>query len=101
MSDRHELCQKCQHKGHCQLGTHAYMKPLLDCGCDQFRLEKPRMTNGDKFRAMSNEELADYLHLRHMCDYCPAKATDCDTSDINNSKTCKAAWLSWLKQEAK
>lgn len=30
------------------------LKPLLDCGCDQFKPEKPRLTNGDRFRAMSD-----------------------------------------------
>lgn len=49
------------------------------------------MTNGDKIRQMSDDELAEYFALD--CN-CPPeeKLTDC------NSK-CYECWLKWLKSE--
>ena len=55
------------------------------------------VTNGDKIRAMTDEELADFLCDIGECDRrCPAKIGDCIFSD----STCRGAWLDWLKQEA-
>lgn len=50
------------------------------------------MTNADKIRAMSDEDMAHTLEMNIVCDLCQAKA-QC-TSD----KTCEAALLEWLRQ---
>lgn len=50
-----------------------------------------RITNAQKIRSMSDEELAKLL------DYelgCPV------TGDCAMSKDCKACWLEWLQQPA-
>lgn len=69
---------------------------LLKCEkCGQqymFPAEMPKITNGDKLRMMSNEELA------HRFAYpCPSgKVTQCTGS---NNEQCKACWLKWLNSE--
>lgn len=46
------------------------------------------MTNGDKIRAMTDEELAEYLSNVH---YCPTPSI-CDPT-----KNCKDCWSEWLR----
>lgn len=45
-------------------------------------------TNGDKIRAMSDDELAEYLSKVH---YCPTPSP-CDPT-----KNCKDCWTKWLR----
>ena len=45
-------------------------------------------TNGDKIRAMSDNELAEYLSEVH---YCPTPSL-CDPT-----KNCKDCWNEWLR----
>lgn len=51
----------------------------------------PVITNADRIRAMSDEELANAL--AHKADVCG----NCSADSLN---TCKECWLEWLKQEA-
>lgn len=51
------------------------------------------ITNADKIRAMTDDELADLI-IREI-SYC-APTGDCE----NSSNDCKACWLDWLKQSA-
>ena len=46
-------------------------------------------TNSDRIRAMTDEELAEYLGNIH---YCPAPYPTCDPT-----KECKECWLKWLR----
>jgi hypothetical protein len=60
------------------------------------------MTNGDRIRAMSDEELADLINtglgkMSYDCYHCIAGAF-CSAADENDF--CKAAWLQWLRQPA-
>lgn len=52
------------------------------------RKVKPK-TNGDKIRAMTDKELAEYLGNIH---YCPAPYLTCDPT-----KECEECWGSWLR----
>lgn len=53
-----------------------------------------RMTNGDRIRAMTDEELAKWLCSTHgsCASWCPVSG-DCDGED------CDRGLLDWLKQE--
>ena len=59
------------------------------------------MTNADRIRAMTDEELADFINdaeyglIEHpgMCDVCKEYR-------LTNLNVCKNCWLDWLKQEA-
>ena len=76
-------------------------RPCYECyacisGDDHFRPAKPEkkpMTNADKIRAMTDDELADLI-IREI-GYC-APTGDCEKS----SNDCRACWLDWLKQSA-
>lgn len=48
------------------------------------------MTNFEKLKNMSAEELADFICGLVYCDYCP----------ICCSGGCKYSWEQWLKSEA-
>ena len=53
----------------------------------------PVITNADRIRAMSDDELADFMNRD--ISGCPP------TGDCNKaSDDCKACWLEWLQQPA-
>ena len=62
------------------------------------------VTNGDRIRAMSDEELAEYLFNRGNCsEYCYgicAYQDECDGSD-HAQEFCIEQIVKWLKQEVK
>lgn len=62
------------------------------------------MTNGDRIRQMSDEELAELLNMKdaYTCieHYCPAY-TDCRRNGDWRHTTCLQTIWNWLKQEAK
>ena len=54
---------------------------------------KPKPTNADRIRAMSVEELAEFLTTEDMCELiCSPAPPHCDGQ-------CKQKMLDWLKQE--
>lgn len=58
----------------------------------QYEPPQPK-TNADRIRAMTDEELAEWLSDMHDTVTCPNNgAIDCNPS-------CKRCWLDWLKQE--
>ena len=66
-------------------------------GCDA-RLAKPE-TNADRIRAMSDEELAEWLNRLHtLCECCSARercgVVECDM-------VCEQNILDWLRQPVK
>ena len=64
-------------------------------GCKDYS-NKNVITNADRFRAKSDEELADFMCDIGECNRrCPAKVGDCIISD----SACKSAWLNWLQME--
>lgn len=69
------------------------------------------MTNGDKIRAMSDEELAPLLTPKVMfCNGCPVKCPESEIPTVEEADTfgtktakdiCVARVEDWLKKEAK
>ena len=58
------------------------------------------MTNADKIKSMSNEQLAKFLKNYHMEDICESlceKSNDC----TNYCDYCVTILLSWLEAEAR
>ena len=51
------------------------------------------MTNADRIRRMTDEELAEFFGTESICD-------NIDSSKCKNDKDCKECQLEWLKQEA-
>lgn len=62
-------------------------------------VEKPKPSNGDRIRAMSDEELAEMLTPMFSCNQCPlsmAEREPCGT----DGRRCLDRVLEWLKKEA-
>ena len=60
------------------------------------------MTNGDKIRAMTDEQIADYYEAANpfLCaNYCPARKL-CEATR-KHPMSCKQVLMLWLKQEIK
>ena len=62
-------------------------------GCShRHELDAPKQTNADRIRAMSDEELAEFL-TDDLCElFCPTIPTVCDGQ-------CETVALGWLRQE--
>ena len=74
-----------------------YNNPIVAIlGCDLG--ESKIITNADRIRAMTDEELADWISNQGVdCAYCRIESLcyeECKCAD------CDKAWLKWLKQEA-
>lgn len=52
------------------------------------------MTNGDRIKSMSNEELAKFVYENSTCNLCIYKFSPC------RGKKCEEGLLKWLEQEA-
>ena len=61
--------------------------------CGGIGTHEIQMTNADRIRAMSDEELAELIDRE--TDSC-APTGDCEKM----SRDCKACWLEWLQQPA-
>lgn len=59
-------------------------------------------TNGDRIRAMSDEELAEEMSVRlsEDCLMCPVLQADCPVWDETKNVECKDAMLNWLREES-
>lgn len=64
-------------------------------GCGAYR----EPTNGDRIRAMSDEEFSVWLMCLHtICECCSAK-DECDI--MGNDSVCRQGVLDWLQQPIK
>ena len=91
-------CQKCINKfgtlGCCDTISNEW-RYNCDDGMRLFDERKP-MTNADRIRSMSDEELASLFGVW---------VADCDNNDVpckeycSYYKSCGDAWLAWLKEE--
>ena len=58
-----------------------------------------RLTNVDRIRGMTDEELADYAY-KVLGNYCCPPEREHATKTCNDMNTdCEKCWLDWLKQE--
>lgn len=82
----------------CVSCVHEYLSPMSDtcreCGIAMLNYEeaKPKpLTNADRLRAMSDEELAMLIHDCVQVEMWRAQVRECITTETG--------WLDWLKQE--
>lgn len=59
-----------------------------------FEAPKP-LTHADRIRAMSDEELAEFIQTS---DSCPQNKGD-DYPICDHAESCQMCWLDWLRQE--
>ena len=64
---------------------------MLHCG------DETPVSNGDRIRSMSDEELA--MWLIRILDKADSKCSCLPCSDFCNGKSCKDGMIDWLKQE--
>lgn len=75
-------CRKCADFNYC--AEHE------ECG-----MFKPKtMTNADKIRSMTDEELAEWMAYKVECQYCSVRSARCTESEAS----CRANWLGWLRE---
>lgn len=66
--------------------------------CEMENCKDRKLTNADRIRAMTDEELASFACNRS-CAYCPV--VDCNGRMMTIGRDyCYKRWLDWLKQEA-
>ena len=79
-------CVYCTEDGHCT----KYSDDKVTSWCVQHPCEDEKPSNADRIRAMSGEELAEFL-----TEYrCVHKAPHCREAN------CTQCWLDWLKEPA-
>lgn len=60
--------------------------------CEMDGCDGRKMSNADRIRAMTDEELAEFFTF---CDSCVIFKDECRTKGY----ACKQRWLDWLKEE--
>ncbi len=86
-------CSGCKHlndRGYCE-----FTACIIPCTVRATIPEVKPQTNGDNFRAMTDEELAA-LFANNDCGYC--RIHDFCFSKVYQTN-CEDVWLDWLKQE--
>jgi hypothetical protein len=71
--------------------------------CDDYTEQEHKMTNADRIRAMSDEELAAFLDTFGCCHHCSEHERLSDNrflSDERCDEKCVEHCLEWLKQPA-
>lgn len=58
-------------------------------------METKTKTNADRFREMTDEELAEKISIIAHCVYCPIRC-----GIFGTLEECKDMWLSWLRSPA-
>lgn len=90
-----KTCGECKHCSSCC----SWVKPDINANsCEDF--EPKTLTNGDKIRQMSDEELAELL-TNPPCFICSKGDAGGECTDTWANKNCKEAILAKLKTEAK
>ena len=91
-------CKYITKNGRCGLkGSYAYRHGCF--GEDMCRCREP-MTNADRIRAMTDEELVN-LHYSGSAHCIASDPTVCDRHDfIGNLTPCEQCYLKWLQQPA-
>lgn len=78
-------------------------REMFKAAAAAFRGKVPK-TNADRFRAMSDEELAEYLMRAHDCElhipFCQNKEECWDDMLDIPPENCLACMLEWLRKEA-
>ena len=103
----YEYCKSCVHDkgniGFCDKCCYTYMLRKRGLPPTEYEAEQKPITNADRIRSMTDEELAEYLAP---CA-CPPIRFNKNTGDIvcpvnkePSASDCKSCWLDWLREEA-
>ena len=89
----HDGCKGCKYEQMSESDEHCR-------GCKQNAVDKYiRITNADRIRSMSDEELADYIFGVSVHEKpCVLCSDDCDFCELTDEE-CKNRTLEWLQSE--
>ena len=88
-------CSKCKNADRCEMWDVDKVRRTGDC-----ELYKP-ITNADKIRSMSDEELAEFLEKFEVCSYCGYMDNKiCTLANPCVHSLAFAMALKWLQSEA-
>lgn len=59
---------------------------------------QPALTNADRIRSMSDEELSEFINALTVCDCC---VYDVNCMEYNNIPKCRKGVLGWLQKPVK
>ena len=91
------VCKHIGKDGLCVLHSEIFYKePCHDGPCKEYE----SLTNADRIRSMSDNELASWIADIAMCNNCRAKNMDTAKPCKGLYGGCKGNWLDWLKQDA-
>lgn len=100
----YNYCKTCRHDdgdiGFCDKCYYNHILEEKGIPPTEYEAKPKPQTNADKLRAMSDEELAEWLATVPMSyeDVCPNPIPkECNGGD---RETCIQCWLDWLRQEA-
>lgn len=78
-----------------------YIAGIAWCAFDAKKeWREKNMTNADKIRAMTDEELAWFIYTKTGCDHKCMHWKSKSCTDPDSIKVCGEVWLDWLKREA-
>ena len=87
------ICSKCVYADVCTMFKFAWAEsPIATC----YKFKEKQQTNGDRLRAKTDEELAEFIANSTSCETCVVRKGGSDECQNTN---CSTAWLEWLKQE--
>ena len=65
--------------------------------CPAFNPKKKPITNADRIRSMTDEELAKWISEEYYVPHCPTG--DGCPDDLGDHGGCNVCWMKWLKEE--
>lgn len=87
-------CNTCQNEDYCYDGNHEITR--YGCTDNGFATYVPQ-TNADRIRAMTDEELAEWMETNVTCCSCPVDLDACHNFEISGELSCEEILLDWLK----
>lgn len=88
-----DICDKCAHGAYCDMATFGGHNPKIVACC---KFTNRHQTNGDRIRAMTDEELAAFIGHASLCVTIQGMVDDW----CARYGSCTQCIRDWLKQEA-
>ncbi|MBO7682571.1 MAG: hypothetical protein J6T17_07465 [Clostridia bacterium] len=95
MTDYCKLCKHDDDIGFCDKCGFTRFEKERNLPPTEYEAKPKPLTNADRIRAMTDEELAELMANKVDCQYCSVRSEWCTESEAS----CRANWLDWLRQE--
>ena len=93
------ICTKCNHRAYCAMGDEQNDDNVTIKGCYLYS-EQKKQTNADRIRAMTDEELAEWMSANATNYACHKFSGMGIIEKYSDNGLIAKSWLDWLKQEA-